>query len=93
MRSSCGLALIGALLLAVGASAEAQMPTRDGDTWGGQRHSPTEAQVEPQEGASAGASARSQDPSGAGAVDQIYRVLMELEHPAAGSEDSSGGLG
>ena len=93
MRSSCRLALIGALLLAVGASAEAQTPTREGDTWGSQRHPPTEAQVEPQEGASGGASAQSRGPSGAATVDQIYRELMELEHPADSSENSSGQLG
>lgn len=72
---------IGAFLLAGTCGVQAQTPGRDGDTWGGHRHPPTETELEQKESAAAVAAPRSQEASDGAAVDRIYRQLMGLEHP------------
>ena len=83
MQGSSGLALVGAFLLAVGASATAQTPRRDGDTWGGHRHQPDRAQVQMQEGAAGIALTPPQATADAAAVDRIYRQLLGPQPPAS----------
>jgi hypothetical protein len=83
MRGISGQALIGALLLAATATAQAATPIQDGDTWGGQRHQLTRQQVVTQEGAAGVALTPSQESSNAAAVDRIYRQLMGPQRPAS----------
>jgi hypothetical protein len=81
MRSSRRLALIGALLLATGASAGAQTPTHDADTWGWRRHQPIKAQIRQDEKAAGVALTPSQANSDAAELDGIYQQLLGSQHP------------
>lgn len=82
MRTIPGLAVSAALLFAGVANAQAQTPTRSGDTWGWHHHPPTEAQVNQEENAAGVASTRSRPSSDAKVIDQIFQQLMRSERPA-----------
>lgn len=83
MKGILGLVSVGAFLLLCASGVQAQTSRRDGDTWDGQRHPPTAAQLKQEENAAAVAAPRSEAASEAAGVDQIYRQLMELEHQPA----------
>ena len=83
MKGIPGLVVVGAVLLLGASDARAQTPGRDGDTWGGFRHAPTEAQLRQEKSAAAVAASGSKEASETATVGQIYRQLMGLEHPPA----------
>ena len=83
MKSILGVVVCGAFLLVGAWSAEAQTPAREGDTWGGYRHPPTEAELQQKESAAAVEATRSKEAAETATIDQIYRQLMEAERPTA----------
>jgi hypothetical protein len=66
-----------------GWGAQAQTPGREGDTWGEQRHPPTEAQLEQTQSAVDAAASRAKEAAESETVHEIYRQLMQLEHRPA----------
>jgi hypothetical protein len=73
------LALFAAPAVAL-AQAPGQVPAREGNTWDGTDHQPTEAQVQREEKAAGVAPTPSQKDSSAATVNQLDRQLLGKSH-------------